>query len=84
MTAPKQKRCTGMRPSTARNLSLSVAKARLASGGNTAKEIDMGTTNTTPMTSKEAKKLAEQARKQAESKGWQSMAYKFSAPKGKK
>jgi hypothetical protein len=44
----------------------------------------MGTTNTTPMTSKEAKKLAEQARKQAESKGWQSMAYKFSAPKGKK
>ena len=63
-----------------------MVKARLASGGNTAKkkEIDMGTTNTQPMTSKEAKKLAEQARKQAESKGWQSMAYKFSAPKGKK
>ena len=63
-----------------------MAKARLASVGNTAnlKEIDMGTTNTTPMTSKEAKKLAEQARKQAESKGWQSMAYKFSSPKGKK
>jgi hypothetical protein len=44
----------------------------------------MGTTNAQPMTSKEAKKLAEQARKQAEAKGWQSMAYKFSAPKGKK
>lgn len=44
----------------------------------------MGTTNSQPMTSKEAKKLAEQARKQAESKGWQSMAYKFSKPKGKK
>ena len=32
----------------------------------------------------EAKKLAEQARKQAESKGWQSMAIKFSSMKGKK
>lgn len=44
----------------------------------------MGTTNQKPTTAKEAKKFAEQARKQAESKGWQSMAYKFSAPKGKK
>lgn len=44
----------------------------------------MGTTNTTPMTSKEAKKLAEQARKQAESKGMQPMTMKFSKPKGKK
>lgn len=44
----------------------------------------MGTTNSTPMTSKDAKKLAEKARKQAESKGWQSMAMKFSKPKGKK
>jgi hypothetical protein len=44
----------------------------------------MGTTNQQPMSSKEAKKLAEQARKQAESKGWQSMAMKFSKPKGKK
>jgi hypothetical protein len=41
----------------------------------------MGTTNSKQMTSKEAKKLAEDARKQAESKGWQSMAYKFSKPK---
>ena len=44
----------------------------------------MGTTNSKPMSSKEAKKLAEQARKQAESKGWQSMAIKFSSMKGKK
>lgn len=44
----------------------------------------MGTTNQTPTNTKEAKKLAEQARKQAQSKGWQSMAYKFSKPKGKK
>jgi hypothetical protein len=44
----------------------------------------MGTTNQQMPNPKEAKKLAEQARKQAESKGWQSMAYKFSAPKGKK
>lgn len=44
----------------------------------------MGTTNNTPTNAKEAKKFAEQARKQAESKGWQSMAYKFSKPKGKK
>lgn len=44
----------------------------------------MGTTNQQMPNSKQAKKLAEQAKKQAESKGWQSMAYKFSAPKGKK
>lgn len=44
----------------------------------------MGTTNSKPTSVKEAKKLAEDARKQAESKGWQAMAYKFSAPKGKK
>jgi hypothetical protein len=44
----------------------------------------MGTTNSQQPTVKQAKKTAEQARKQAESKGWQSMAYKFSAPKGKK
>jgi hypothetical protein len=44
----------------------------------------MGTTNQQMPNPKQAKKLAEQARKQAESKGWQSMAYKFSAPKGKK
>ena len=43
----------------------------------------MGTTNQQQFTPKEAKKLAEQARKQAESKGWQEMAYKFSKPKGK-
>lgn len=47
-------------------------------------ELKMGTTNSTPTTAKEAKKLAEQARKQAQSKGWQSMAMKFSKPKGKK
>ena len=63
-----------------------MAKARLASVGNTAnlKEIDMGTTNQKQFTPKEAKKVAEDARKQAESKGWQSMAMKFSKPKGKK
>jgi len=44
----------------------------------------MGATNSQPVSVKEAKKLAEQVRKQSESKGWQSMAYKFSAPKGKK
>ena len=44
----------------------------------------MGTTNNTPTTAKEAKKLAEQARKEAQSKGWQSITYKFSKPKGKK
>lgn len=44
----------------------------------------MGTTNGTPTTAKEAKKFAEQARKEAQSKGWQSMAMKFSKPKGKK
>ena len=44
----------------------------------------MGTTNYKPVNPKEARKLAEQAKKQAESKGWQSMAYKFSKPKGKK
>lgn len=44
----------------------------------------MGTTNQTPINVKQAKKLAEEARKKAESKGWQSMAYKFSKPKGKK
>lgn len=44
----------------------------------------MGTTNSQPTNAKQAKKLAEQARKQAESKGYQSMAYKFSKPKGKK
>jgi hypothetical protein len=44
----------------------------------------MGTTNQQMPNAQKAKKLAEQARKQAESKGWQSMAYKFSAPKSKK
>lgn len=44
----------------------------------------MGTTNNQPTNAKQAKKLAEQSRKQAESKGWQSMAMKFSKPKGKK
>ena len=48
------------------------------------KELKLGTTNSQPITAKEAKRLAEQARKQAESKGWQSMAMKFSKPKGKK
>lgn len=43
----------------------------------------MGTTNQQMPNPKQAKKLAEQARKKAESKGWQSMAYKFSKPKGK-
>jgi hypothetical protein len=43
----------------------------------------MGTTNQQMPSPKQAKKLVEQARKQAESKGWQSMAYKFSKPKGK-
>ena len=61
-------------------------KARLASVGNTAnlKETEMGTTNQKQMSSKEAKKLAAQARKEAQAKGAQSMTYKFSAPKGKK
>jgi hypothetical protein len=36
------------------------------------------------MTSKEAKKLAEKARKQAEAKGMQPMTMKFYKPKGKK
>jgi len=44
----------------------------------------MGTTNQQPMTSKEAKKLAEKARKQAEAKGMQPMTMKFYKPKGKK
>jgi hypothetical protein len=44
----------------------------------------MGTTNQQPMSSKQAKKLAEQARKQAESKGMQPMTMKFYKPKGKK
>jgi hypothetical protein len=44
----------------------------------------MGTTNQKQMSSKEAKKLAAQARKEAQAKGAQSMTYKFSAPKGKK
>ena len=44
----------------------------------------MGTTNQHMVSSKQAKKLAEEARKKAESKGWQSMAYKISKPKGKK
>ncbi len=44
----------------------------------------MGTTNQKPINPKQSKKYAEEARKQAESKGWQSMAYKFSKPKGKK
>ncbi|UOF80831.1 hypothetical protein [Caudoviricetes sp.] len=44
----------------------------------------MGTTNFKPVSSKQAKKNQEQAKKQAEAKGWQSMAYKFSKPKGKK
>jgi hypothetical protein len=44
----------------------------------------MGTTNQQPPSSKEAKKLAAQARKQAEAKGYQPMTIKFSKPKGKK
>ena len=44
----------------------------------------MGTTNQKQYTPKEAQKVAEDSRKQAKSKGWQSMAYKFSKPKGKK
>jgi hypothetical protein len=33
------------------------------------------------MSSKQAKKASEQAKKKAEQNGWQSMAYKFSKPK---
>ena len=44
----------------------------------------MGTTNQQPVSVKKAKQLAEQARKKAEQNDWQSMAYKFSKPKGKK
>lgn len=45
----------------------------------------MGTTNNQKqMSSKQAKKASEQAKKKAEQNGWQSMAYKFSKPKGKK
>lgn len=44
----------------------------------------MGTTNQQPIDPKQAKKYAEEARKKAQSNGWQSMAYKFSKPKGKK
>ena len=57
-----------------------MARAKPANAGR----LIMGTTNQKQYTPKEAKKVAEDARKQAESKGWQSMAYKFSAPKGKK
>jgi hypothetical protein len=44
----------------------------------------MGTTNQKPIAFKEAKKLAAQARKEAQTKGAQSMLMKFSKPKGKK
>lgn len=44
----------------------------------------MGTTNQKMINPKEAKKLAEKARKEAAKKGWQSMAYKFYDQKGKK
>ena len=44
----------------------------------------MGTTNQKMINPKEAKKLAEQARKEAAKKGFQSVAYKFYDPKGKK
>jgi hypothetical protein len=44
----------------------------------------MGTTNQQMPNPKQAKKLAEQAKKQSESKGYQSMLMKFSKPKGKK
>jgi hypothetical protein len=44
----------------------------------------MGTTNQQMPNPKQAKKLAEQARKQAESKGMQPMTMKFYKPKGKK
>ena len=43
----------------------------------------MGTTNQKTVSSKEAKKLAAQARKQAEAKGMQPMSMKFYKPKGK-
>ena len=48
------------------------------------KENDVGTTNQKQVSSKQAKKNQEEAKKMAESKGWQSMAYKFSKPKAKK
>jgi hypothetical protein len=44
----------------------------------------MGTTNQIPINVKQAKKFAEEARKQAEKRGMQPMTYKFSKPKGKK
>lgn len=44
----------------------------------------MGTTNNKMINPKEAKKLAEQARKEAAKKGFQSIGYKFFDPKGKK
>ena len=44
----------------------------------------MGTTNNQPVNPKQAKKLAEKARKEAVKKGFESVAYKFFDQKGKK
>ena len=44
----------------------------------------MGTTNSQMIKPKEARKLLQKAKKEAEKKGLQSVAYKFYDPKGKK
>ena len=44
----------------------------------------MGTTNQKMITPKMAEKDKKEAEKKAKSNGWQSMAYKFYAQKGKK
>ena len=44
----------------------------------------MGTTNQKQYTSKQAEQFKKEAEKKAKSTGWQDMAYKFYAPKGKK
>ena len=44
----------------------------------------MGTTNQKVITPKMAEQAKKQAEKKAKTNGWQSMAYKFYAQKGKK
>jgi len=44
----------------------------------------MGTTNQKMPTQKQVRKQNEEMKKKAKERGWQSMAYKFYDPKGKK
>lgn len=44
----------------------------------------MGTTNQKQYTSKQAEQFKKEAEKKAKANGWQDMAYKFYAQKGKK